>query len=639
MSLSLSVPMAELSLLCDQMPMGVILHQDEKITFVNPAMLSILGYAKPSELLGKSPSDLVHPDQHAVLAARLRTNQAGAISKPLEERLRRKDGSYADVEVSGLPVQCEGKAATMALFRDLSQNKAADQEARENGARFKAIFESDMAGQAIVDDRCRIISANDALAGMLGLAGAQLAGRPLADCAVDPGSFQASWALALDRGAHNQEEEFRHYDGSSFPVAWSSRANVLPGQNFVTITDRSRQVKMEENLRQAQKMEAIGQLAGGVAHDFNNLLMIVMSNCQLLMERLEGRPDAQAHLGEVLDTCETGATITRQLLTFSRQQAYAAEVMDLNAQVLRTRTLLRRLLTENIHLDLTLEAPEPWVLTDPSSVEQILLNLCVNARDAMPQGGKLGLRTHAVDLDAGWLAASLALAPGPYVVLSVRDSGSGMSEEVRARAFEPFFTTKAVGKGTGMGLATVFGIVKGAAGSIRVISAPGAGCLFEIYLPRQAKGPALRAAESAAPAAPAGLYGGEKVLLVEDEPALRRTLGEALRDRGYEVIEAQHGDEALALLREMEILPQVVISDMVMPGMTGLDFLAHLRKDFGIERSILMSGYTDPGLFTAAPELAKENVFQKPMRIEKLMGRLRELLDSPGGPASSGEKP
>ena len=529
MSLSLDISTADLATLCAQLPVGVIIHQEMKVSFVNPAMLKVLGYADASELLGCSPIDLVSPEQRSAVEARIRANSGGQLSPPLEERLLRKDGGDAFVEVSGVPIQCNGKAAVMAIFRDLSESKAADQEAKQQ---------------------------------------------------------------------------------------------------------RNKQAQMEDSLRQAQKMEAIGQLAGGVAHDFNNILMVIMSHCQLLTERLGGHPDAQAQLEEVLDTCEAAATITRQLLTFSRQQSFMRQVLDLNEKVAGTKTLLRRLLPENIRLDLILEASEAWTLMDPGHPEQILLNLCVNARDAMPNGGKLSIQTRDLELDASGLAEILGLTAGPYVLLSVRDSGLGMTEEVRGRIFEPFFTTKALGKGTGMGLATVFGIVKDAAGAIRVLSAPGAGCLFEIYLPRQA---ADKGATAERPPK-ASLHGDERVLLVEDESALRRTVGAALRDHGYEVIEARDGDEALAMLKDMLPLPQAVISDVVMPGMNGFKFLERLRRDFGITRSILISGYSDPTLLDQAAELPKENFFQKPMRLEKLFGRLRELLDGPSAAPSSASR-
>lgn len=632
MGLSLDLSFQELTILCEPMPVGVAIHQDGSLFFANPALLAMLGYGGIDELLGLAPADLVHPDERAVVAERALSNAQGKLKPPLVERIRRKDGSYATVEVSGLPVTCRERAAVMVLFNDISVSQAADKVARENSMRFKAIFDSGMAAHAILDDQGRIMECNQEVARLLGVEHQDLAGRSFADFSETPEAFQQALQRASRQGEFQDQSAFRRQDGSAFPGAWSYRAAVLPGQNFLTVRDRTEQMRLEDDLRQAQKMEAIGQLAGGVSHDFNNVLMVIMGNCQLLMERTAGLPEAAERLDEIMRACESAAEVTRQLLTFSRRHAPSKVALDLNEKARQTKKMLSRLLSEEIRLDLRLEAEQAWVNEDPSHIEQILINLGVNARDAMPFGGQLIIGTREAVVGGTGLEGLPSLAAGPYVVLSVQDNGSGMSDDVRARIFEPFFTTKGVGSGTGLGLATVFGIVKGAGGAIRVQSDLGAGTLFEVYLPQRK--PCSAPQKAAPPVPPPSLAGRERILLVEDEDALRETLKVALEDHGYAVVEAKDGAKALAAVAGFDEAPAAVISDVVMPGMNGFELVEALQREHGVTKALLMSGYTEPSLFREHPLVPRENVFRKPMRLEKLVGRLREVLDvaRPGSP-------
>jgi PAS domain S-box-containing protein len=525
--LSLDLSQVHLKVLAEHLPVGVVIHHQGFVRFANPALLRMLGYGSLDELMGVQVLSLVHPDERGLVLARVQRNARGEVSPSLEERLLRKDGSTAYAEVSGLPVVFDSQPMVMALFKDISNDRAAAQE-----------------------------------------------------------------------------------------VARS----------------RKKQVLLEENLRQAQKMEAIGQLAGGVAHDFNNLLMVIMGNCQMLLEGADCQGDAKLRLQEMLDSSELAASITRQLLTFSRRQVSEKRVFDLEGKILGARSLLRRLLPADVELDMDL-GPEPaWINADPADIEQILLNLSVNARDAMPTGGRLGIHTFNIQLGGGWQAGILDLAPGPYVVLSIQDTGEGMDETVRGRIFEPFFTTKEPGKGTGMGLSTVFGIVRSLGGAIRVESALGMGSSFDIYLPRQAQGPAEAAPPSAHSTA---LAGNERVLLVEDEASLRRTLSLALHTHGYEVIEADSGSQALDLVALSLLKPDAVISDLVMPGMNGLKVIEALRREHGVRHAILLSGYADPSLSVDTAAFPNEDFFQKPVRLERILARLREQLDGAGQPRAA----
>jgi two-component system cell cycle sensor histidine kinase/response regulator CckA len=624
MSLSLDLSPADLAGLSEEMPVGVLMHRDGLILSVNSALLRILGYSDEAELVGRPAVALVHPEDRAVVQERIQRSARGHLNVALEERLLRKDGSTAFVEVNGIPVSCDGAPAVLAIFKDLSVNRRMDKESRDNGARFRALFDSDIAAQVIVDDQGALLQCNDMAHRLLGLDPLALAGRSLAQVFAHARDFQAGWEGVRLRQGFHEDSHFLRQDGSPFAGTWICRPSILPGEHFVAIQDRTKQAQMEDSLRQAQKMEAIGQLAGGVAHDFNNILMVIMMSCQLMQE-MKGAKDSELgiYLKEVLDAAESAAALTRQLLTFSRRHEPERIDFDLNRQVLVTQKMLQRLLRENIELGVSLEGPA-WVRADPGQIEQILLNLGVNARDAMPEGGALNVLTAVKDLGPGLEAELLGLAPGRYVKLTVQDGGVGMSPAVLGRIFEPFFTTKSLGQGTGMGLATVYGIVKQNNGSIHVESQMGLGSRFDIYLPQVAPAPTR-----AAGLGQGLLKGSECILLVEDEAALRRTLKSALQSQGYGVLEAANAESALELASQWTQAPAALISDLVLPGMDGLKLAALMREKHGVRRALFMSGYAYPVLSPQAVGFSKENVFQKPMRLEKLLHRLRDLLDQP----------
>ena len=428
------------------------------------------------------------------------------------------------------------------------------------------------------------------------------------------------------------EYRFRRKDGSWMWVRDEERlqrdAAGRPLEIVGSWTDVTARVDLEAKLRQAYKLEAIGRLAGGVAHDFNNLLTIVGGNAELLARQLppDGRPASLVE--EILQTVDRGAALTRQLLTFSRAQEIETETLDLNAVVSRGSAVLRRLIGEDIELEVaTDEAPAP-VRADRSQLDQLLLNLIVNARDAMPSGGRLRIDVAAVELDFAAIAAAPGVEPGPYVRLSVADTGHGMPPEVRARIFEPFFTTKPVGRGTGLGLATVFGVVRQSGGFIEVDTAPGRGTRFDLFLPRveAAPEPAPGAPESAAEAR----TGCETILLVEDESGLRRLAERALSSLGYRVISAAHGEEALRLSAERREPIDLVVTDLVMPGMGGIELAESLRIARPGLRVVFMSGYAE-GSALALDDSGNVPVIHlvKPFALSKLGQVVRQALDSP----------
>jgi PAS domain S-box-containing protein len=386
----------------------------------------------------------------------------------------------------------------------------------------------------------------------------------------------------------------------------------------------------EDQLRQAQKMEAIGRLAGGIAHDFNNLLSVVLSYGDMLLSSGVVPEPHGADLREIRDAAARAADLTRALLAFSRQQVLEPVVLDLNDVVRRMDKMLRRVIGEDIELRWTADPALGRVKVDPGQMEQVLMNLAVNARDAMPAGGKLLLETANIDLDDSYARTHVGVTPGPHVMLAVTDTGAGMSKEVQARIFEPFFTTKELGKGTGLGLSTVFGIVRQSGGHIWVYSEPGRGTTFKVYFPRTDQ-----AAEAKARAAtpPASLRGSETLLLVEDDEQLRLVSRTILAKNGYRVLAATSPADALAQCAHEPGPIHLMITDVVMPGMNGLQLATQAAKSRPDMKVLYVSGYTNNTIVHHGVLDEGVAFLQKPITPEALLRKVREILDD-GGPAN-----
>jgi PAS domain S-box-containing protein len=384
----------------------------------------------------------------------------------------------------------------------------------------------------------------------------------------------------------------------------------------------------EAQLRQAQKMEAVGTLAGGVAHDFNNLLTAIKCNGEFLLAELSASDPHREEVEEIAKAAERAAALTRQLLAFSRRQMLQPKVLDLNAVIRDMEKLLRRLIIEDIHLVTLLEPSVGRIRADPGQLEQVIMNLAVNARDAMPEGGTLTIETTNVELDETYTERRTIVEPGSYVMLAVTDTGCGIDAEARARIFEPFFTTKERGKGTGLGLSTVYGIVKQSGGYVWVYSEPGHGTTFKVYLPRlqdpaEVADPAPRRVER--------LEGAETILLVEDEETVRALARKILERKGYTVLDARHGKDALLTFQRHHGAIHLLLTDMVMPEMGGRELAERLKKTRADLRVVYMSGYTDDAVARhglAAPGAA---FLQKPFTADGLARAIRSVLDEDGG--------
>jgi len=400
------------------------------------------------------------------------------------------------------------------------------------------------------------------------------------------------------------------------------------------ITERKRAEKekaaLQEELRQSQKMEAVGRLAGGIAHDFNNLLTVISGNCELSFLQLKGGDPLKENIQEIKRAADRATSLTRQLLAFSRRQILEPKVLDLNTIIKDLDKMLRRVIGENIKLVTLLSDGLGTVRTDPGWMEQVIINLALNARDAMPSGGKLIIETTNVELGESYAQSHVAMKPGRHVKLCVRDTGTGMSPEVRERLFEPFFTTKAKGKGTGLGLSTVYGIVMQSGGNICVHSEPGLGTTFEIYLPRVDESLEEMREKVTREEPP---HGSETILVVEDEEDVRSLLVQVLEMQGYTVLETSCGEDALEVSKNRKEPIHMILTDVVMTGMSGRQLADQLLPLQPKTKVLYMSGYTDNEIFHHGVLEEGTNYIQKPFTIDGLARQVREVLDNNSIPA------
>lgn len=477
-------------------------------------------------------------------------------------------------------------------------------------------------GLIVLDRTAAVVDMNRRAERILGRQRADVAGHPVAD--LIPGiewREQGEWRQDLRLPGQGGD---RIYDVSVAPMRTQRRR--LTGY-VVVLHDVTERRDLEEQLRQAQKMEAVGKLAGGVAHDFNNLLTAILGHAEMAQGDVGSNESARGNIAEITRAASRAADLTRQLLAFARRQIIEPRIVDLNGLVVNVDRLLRRLLGEDIELVTVLD-PELWrVKIDPGQFEQVLVNLVVNARDAMPTGGTLVIETRNVHLDEEFARQHATVQPGPHVLLAVSDTGTGMDEEVLAHIFEPFFTTKEVGKGTGLGLATCYGIVKQNKGSIWVHSEKGVGTTFRIYLPR-AEGAAAPLDAGEARTVEQTPRGSETVLLVEDELLVRNLAADALRQHGYEVLAASTGLEALDLAMQTPKPVDVLVTDVVMPQMGGPQLAERLLAERPGLKVLFISGYSDMALTRQGRLLPGTALLQKPFTPGQLVRRVRELLDS-----------
>ncbi len=608
---------------------------DGKFTLVNKALAQ--AYAtSPEELLGKSDADFNR--NQAEVAHYLRDDREVMSSLrpklvPEEPVTNPHTGETRWFQTVKVPLlSADGRAhQVLGVATDITDRKRTEAALRNSEESYRSLVDGVRDVIFALSPSGEVTSLNPAFEEMTGFPPAEWVGRPF-EAFVHPDDVP----LALDlfgrvlRGEPRPTIPFRILTkGGSYRVAeFSATAQVRDGRLAGILgigRDVTERLGLEQQLRQAQKMEAVGRLAGGIAHDFNNILTAITGHADLLLEDLGHHDPRRADVDEIRRSAERAAGLTRQLLAFSRQQVLQPKVVDVNALVLDMDKLLRRLIGEDVELATALDPTLGRVTADPGQLEQVIVNLAVNARDAMPQGGKLTLETRNIDLDSSYTLEHSLVKPGPYVQLTVSDSGIGMDEETQAHAFEPFFTTKPRGQGTGLGLAMVYGTVKQSGGFIWVYSEPGHGATFKIYLPR-----VDAPVESATPPAPVERppRGSETVLLAEDEPAVRAIAQQVLERQGYTVLAAPSGADALALAAQHGVTIHLLLTDVVMPGMSGRDLADRLTAQRPGIRVLYISGYTDNAIVRHGmlePGLA---YLQKPFRPDALVRKVREVLDA-----------
>jgi two-component system cell cycle sensor histidine kinase/response regulator CckA len=520
---------------------------------------------------------------------------------------------------SGKVIQCN--------VRDITERK----QAAETHAVLARAVEQAAEAILITDPEGAIVYVNPAFERVSGWSSGEALGqnpRILKSGKQDDAFYRQMWEALAGGAAWTGRLVNRRKDGTLFEEeATISPVRDAAGQivNYVAVKrDITNETRLEQRLFQAQKMEAVGRLAGGVAHDFNNLLGVITGYGEIVHRHLAGEDPLKGKVEQILKAAERAAGLTRQLLAFGRKQVLQPRILDLNAVVSDMEKMLRRVIGEDIELATLLAPRLGCVRADPGQIEQVLMNLAVNARDAMPEGGQLSIETRNVDLDAEYAAAHVPTRPGPYVMLAVTDTGSGMDVATQAHIFEPFFSTKEMGKGTGLGLSTVYGVVKQSEGYVWVYSEVGVGTTFKIYLPRVDEEAPLAREERPRPL----LRGTETVLLVEDEASLRELLHEALEANGYSVLVARDGAEALKIADAHAGPIPIMVTDVIMPGMTGpkiVDLVAQTRPGIKV---LYISGYSDESVVRHGLIGPGRAFLSKPFGPEILLRRVRESLDA-----------
>ncbi|MBE7554085.1 MAG: PAS domain S-box protein [Anaerolineales bacterium] len=661
---------------------GIAITDKGKVVDVNEQLIEMLGY-EPGEIIGISVMEMVAPESRDLVLKNITSGFEG----PYEHLALRKDGSTFPVEVHARTLPYQGRIVRVTAIRDITQRKQAEEEIRRRNrelALLNRIIAASVATpsndqEAILEVVCRelalafnlphttasLLSKNKMTASVVAEYSTEshLATLSQATSVIDDPLFQYLFSrkapLVIDdtqtdpdltlipQGARQrgvasalfvpliiegdvvgglglESLEPRRFSTEEINLAWSVADQLAGVLARVRLEEKRRQ--LEEQYYQAQKMEAVGRLTAGVAHDFNNLLTTINGFAGLIQTEFQPDDPGREMADIILRSGQRAAGLVRQLLAFSRKQIIQPQVLNLNSVVVELDKMLQRVIGEDIDLK-TVLPPKLWPIeVDPTQIEQVLVNLVVNARDAMPKGGQLTIETANVVIDENYVAGHLGTQPGRYVLLAISDTGCGMSHEVKAHIFEPFFTTKELGRGTGLGLATVFGIVKQNGGDIWVYSEEGVGTTFKIYFPCLVE--KLIEPSARPETGPEMPVGDETILLVEDDPGVRELLRQVLSKLGYTLLEAGNGQEALRLIAHYPDPIHLLLTDVVMPGISGKLLAEELSRTWPDLKTLFMSGYTDEAIVQHGVLDSGVAFLQKPFSAMSLAVKLRSVLDS-----------
>ena len=603
--------------------MVLVANGEGHIIYVSPSVSKILGYSS-AEVLGYGwwLRTIFDNETRKESAERIASCARGETPPRLgtwEERLLDKDGNahwFLWQDAKG------PEDLFIGVGQDITERKQIEDALEQSSNQLRAIFTSAHEGLMILDSDLIYRDANPAACKLIGRSREEIVGKRAGSFSSDPPTAFAQFKKNLESSLTIGLGEIRTPDSKIRHIEYSIRPEIMPGRHLLVTSNVTQRVQLEKQLRQAQKMEAVGQLAGGVAHDFNNMLTVIRGYAELLQRNLDPNSKQRRFADTILSATDKATMTTQQLLAFSRQQVIQPRELNLNHSIQDTGKLLHRLIGEDVRLRYSLAEDLGLAKLDPGQLNQIILNLAVNARDAMPNGGVLTIETANATIDSQYAGTHLKVSPGKYVMLTVTDSGVGMSGETISRIFEPFYTTKPAGKGTGLGLSTVYGIVEQAGGAIYVYSELGEGTSFKLYFPR------IDAKEYEPSSPENGRHSRATVLLIDDDIETCRLTQAFLNDHGYDTHSVQSGGAALKKCQEIGNDLALLISDVTMPGADGHDIAGYLTIRHPDTKTIFISGYTRTTLLDRGILDSDAEFLQKPFRMEDLLHRIEEVLQT-----------
>ncbi|MBI3567569.1 MAG: PAS domain S-box protein [Gemmatimonadetes bacterium] len=639
----------------EEAPLGVALVDSHsgRIYEVNARFAAIAGRTR-EEMAAIDWMSITHPDDVAEDLANMARMNAGEIPGfSMVKRYRRPDGSWVWINMTIAPIFADTAAGPrhLCMIEDITERRRAEEALRISEERYRAVLRTAMDGFFVLDSQGHLIEVNESYCRMSGYSEQELLGMRASDLnpELDAQRLDARIRTIQRHGALRFETSHRRKDGSVYPVEVSAQYRPIgDGQVESFIRDLTEQRALEARVREAEKLESVGRLAGGVAHEFNNMLSVILGRAELALLQDGTPPEIRAGLLEIETAAKRSSELARQMLAFARKQRIVPRVVDVNAELASGLSRIERLVGDAITVSFA-PAPSVWpVLIDPAELSRIVTNLCLNARDAIAgvgapratgtaPNGVVAIATACTTLDATFCVPHPEAVPGDYVRLSVRDNGHGMTPEVLAKLFEPFFTTKPVGQGTGLGLAAVHGAVKQSNGFVVVSSVPDAGTSVDVYLPRHVEAAAAPAPAPTPAEAPAG--GHETILLVEDEPQVLALATTALRALGYRVLAASGASAAIRLSLEHPGAIDLLLSDVIMPGMNGPQLATLLRKGRPGMKRLFMSGYSPDVITDEAVSDGQTAFLAKPFSMDVLATAVRTLLTGDRAPSRSTLEP